>query len=188
MKYFITGIAGFIGTHLSRKLLEDGHQIVAQVRDKLRGEELIKQGVEVVFGDLSLFKDKYLVLPQVDCVIPLAGVIAADTLEQYDQINYQSVVDLVECLHRQSWSPKKFIFASSLAAAGSNVDGIPHSETTPCFQATSYRASLIFITPVTTTLFMTLPSPSTIGVLPQTAIWTKSGLMRLCKPIKTSAH
>ena len=36
----------------------------------------------------------------------------------YEQINYGAVVDLVACLERQAWTPKRLVFASSLAAAG----------------------------------------------------------------------
>jgi nucleoside-diphosphate-sugar epimerase len=138
MIFLLTGITGFIGTHLYRKLLADGHQVVAQVRNKNRAETLAEEGVEVLLGDLTLFRNQNLVLPEVDCVIHLAGVVAAESLEQYDAINYQAVIDLVECLHRQSWSPKRFLFASSQAAAGPNSGTEPITEDVQCNPVDQY--------------------------------------------------
>jgi nucleoside-diphosphate-sugar epimerase len=132
MKFFLTGITGFIGSHFYRRLLAEGHQVSAQVRNPTRAAELAAEGVEVVRGDLSLFRDAALQLPEADVVVHLAGVIAAESLDRYEAINYGAVVDLVECLHRQRWRPKRLLFASSLAAVGPNDSEAPHTEDTPC--------------------------------------------------------
>ena len=51
-------------------------------------------------------------------VVHLAGVVHADSNERYRAINRDAVADLVECLARQDWAPRRLLFASSLAAAG----------------------------------------------------------------------
>jgi nucleoside-diphosphate-sugar epimerase len=61
----------------------------------------------------------------------LAGVVAAEKLEDYDAINHRAVQDLVDCLRRQSWVPKRLLFASSLAAAGPSEPGRPWVESDP---------------------------------------------------------
>ena len=40
MKIAITGGTGFIGSHLIKSLIDDGHQVVALVRNRQRGEKL----------------------------------------------------------------------------------------------------------------------------------------------------
>lgn len=52
MNYFLTGITGFIGSNLSRKLLQDGHTIHALVRSPAVIEQLELPGIRVFKGDL----------------------------------------------------------------------------------------------------------------------------------------
>jgi nucleoside-diphosphate-sugar epimerase len=58
-------------------------------------------------------------------------VVTAYDPAEYEAINYTAAVDLMRCLQRQTWRPRRLLFASSLAAAGSNPPGRPWSETDP---------------------------------------------------------
>lgn len=147
MRFFITGATGFIGTHLCRQLAADGHHITVLLRspNKL---SLLPNGTEVVKGDLTVFRDPELVLPDADVVIHLAGVIAADTLEQYKAINLDAVQDLVDCLERQKWRPRRLLFASSLAAAGPSEPGRPWTEADPPRPVEPYGAAKAQAEPV----------------------------------------
>jgi nucleoside-diphosphate-sugar epimerase len=167
MRIFLTGATGFIGAHLCRHLVAAGHQVVALVRDPDKARrELPASGVETFTGDLSIFDRDDLVLPACDIVIHLAGVVAAPTPEDYDAINFVAVTRLVRTLARQSWRPRRFLFASSLAAAGPSPDRVPLTERDPArptepygrakwkaeqflaaeapFPTTSFRPSLVF--------------------------------------------
>ena len=53
MRYFITGATGFIGGELVRILLEEGHHVVAVVRDPAKAHHLSAQGVELHAGDIT---------------------------------------------------------------------------------------------------------------------------------------
>jgi len=79
---------------------------------------VLPKSAEIVGGDLSIFADPATILPPCDVVVHLAGVVTAPRLDDYERINYGAVVDLLKCLERQSWRPRRFLFASSLAAAG----------------------------------------------------------------------
>lgn len=53
MKVFVTGATGFIGKHLVKRLVREGHQVVCLVRQSSRSEFLRTLGVERVFGDVN---------------------------------------------------------------------------------------------------------------------------------------
>lgn len=140
MKLLVTGATGFIGNHLVHRLVADGHTVVALVRDRVKAR-LLPGGVELLEGDLSLFEHPRTVLPAVDVVIHLAGVVAADDPGDYERYNFTAVKHLVACLDRQSWKPKRLLFASSLAAAGPSAT--PKTEADTCAPVEAYgRAKL----------------------------------------------
>ncbi len=143
MQVLLTGATGFIGGHLCRQLVAEGHSVVALVRDRKKAAALPESGVEQVQGDLSIFERADLALPRCDLVIHLAGVVSAKTPDQYDRINFQAVKTLVHCLARQSWRPRRMVFASSLAAAGPSVPGVRKTEADACEPIDDYgRAKL----------------------------------------------
>jgi nucleoside-diphosphate-sugar epimerase len=166
MRVFVTGATGFIGAHLCKRLVENGHQVVALVRDPKKAAKELPANVEAFAGDLSVFERRDLVLPACDIVIHLAGVVAAKSVEEYDAINFGAVKSLVKALERQSWKPRRLLFASSLAAAGPTTSRVPMTEHDPAgpvepygraklkaeqflmaeapFPTTSFRPSLVF--------------------------------------------
>ncbi|MEX2323148.1 MAG: NAD-dependent epimerase/dehydratase family protein [Acidimicrobiia bacterium] len=52
MRYAVTGATGFIGTALTRRLLADGHEVVALVRDPEAAAALAGIGAELRQGDI----------------------------------------------------------------------------------------------------------------------------------------
>jgi len=125
---FLTGATGFIGKHLTSLLLREGHRVVCLVRDPKKLDAEVASRVEVIRGDLSIFQNPSLVLPQVDVVVHLAAVIAGKDEAEYAAINFDAVNDLLGALRRQPWRPRRLLFASSLAAAGPNHGDAPHTE------------------------------------------------------------
>jgi len=118
MRFLVTGATGFIGTHLCRRLLADGHHVTGLVRSPHKIADDLRDRLEVLKGDLSLFDDPAVQLPEADVVVHLAAVIAGDNMRQYDDINFRAVETLLAALRNQSWTPRRLLFASSLAAAG----------------------------------------------------------------------
>ena len=53
MRYAMTGATGFVGGALARRLREEGHEVVALVRDPARASELVALGVDLLPGDLD---------------------------------------------------------------------------------------------------------------------------------------
>jgi nucleoside-diphosphate-sugar epimerase len=134
------------------------------VRDPKRATSL-PSGVEKLEGDLSMFDRPDLELPPCDVVIHMAAVITAKRQDQYEAINFRAVRSLVDCVARQKWRPRRFLFASSLAAAGPSTQGVRKIESDVCdpiddygraklaaeiflrdapFPTTSFRPSVVF--------------------------------------------
>ncbi|HEX7668401.1 MAG TPA: NAD-dependent epimerase/dehydratase family protein [Polyangiaceae bacterium] len=127
LRVFVTGATGFIGLHLCRRLRERGDEVIALVRSPEKAKRL-PVGTETFVGDLSVFADPGTVLPPCDVIVHLAGVVAAGSLDEYDAVNHRRVKDLVDCVRRQNFTPKRLLFASSLAAAGPSAPGKPSTE------------------------------------------------------------
>lgn len=127
MRFFVTGATGFIGTHLCRRLVADGHDVTVLARTPSRIAEDLRQHLTVVQGDLSIFEREETELPPADVIVHLAAVIAGDNQNHYDEVNFQAVRAMLSSIRRQSWKPRRFLFASSLAAAGPS-SGKPLSE------------------------------------------------------------
>ena len=138
---FVTGGAGFIGSHLSELLLENGWKVKILVRngemhsaynDTVYSEviDMLKsKGAEIFEGDLNDingFSDK---LEGSDVVFHVAGVAypyygLPD--EVYFQVNTDASVNLAkEC---EKKNVKRFVYISSIEAAGPSLDGKPLTE------------------------------------------------------------
>jgi nucleoside-diphosphate-sugar epimerase len=165
MQVLLTGATGFIGRHLCHRLVAEGHSVVALVRDRGRSSALPPAGISHLEGDLSLFDRDDVALPPCDLVVHLAGVVTAKNPDEYDAVNHRAVKSLVQCIARQSWKPRRLLFASSLAAAGPTAAGVRKTESDPCepvddygraklaaeevlrdapFPTTSFRPSIVF--------------------------------------------
>jgi nucleoside-diphosphate-sugar epimerase len=130
MRILVTGGTGFIGRNLCQRFIERGDEVIALVRSRKKAS-MLPAGVKTLEGDLTMFADPATVLPPCDVVVHLAAVIAADSLDQYEAINYGAVKELLACIGRQSWKPARFLFASSLAASGPCASGGQVSERDP---------------------------------------------------------
>jgi nucleoside-diphosphate-sugar epimerase len=128
MRFFITGCTGFIGIHLCRLLLAECHEVYGLVRNQGKVPIDLRGRMKEIHGGLEIFERSDLILPEVDVVVHLAAVISGRNSADYLQVNHQAVVHLLETLNRQSWKPKRFILASSLAAAGPNRNNKPLRE------------------------------------------------------------
>ncbi|MCP4123910.1 MAG: NAD(P)-dependent oxidoreductase [Bacteroidetes bacterium] len=137
MKILVTGATGFIGAHLTRKLIRQHHEVTALLRTESK-KKLIPSKAEIIKGDMSIFRNEDLVLPEFDVIIHLAGAIFANSPHEYHNQNCETTKDLVRCIVRQSWTPKRFLYASSLAAAGPSGDENILTEDDECHPIEAY--------------------------------------------------
>jgi len=136
MKSLITGCAGFIGSHLTEKLLEMGHEVIGidcftDYYSKAIKEDNLKK---LLFHQNFTFLDENILnlnsFPDVDYVFhqaAQAGVRASwgKSFEIYTQNNILATQKLLE--YYKDRNLKKFIFASSSSIYG-NTDQLPITE------------------------------------------------------------
>lgn len=154
MKIFITGTAGFIGFHLAKHLLEDGHDIIGldnfndyyDVRLKeARHQQLERHpNYKGVRGDLvdyelleGIFKEN--AIERVCHLAAQAGVrYSLQNPMAYQKSNLEGFINMLECC-RHHGTPR-FVYASSSSVYGGNTK-IPFSESDPVDNPVSLYAA-----------------------------------------------
>ena len=136
MKILVTGAAGFIGSHLSEKLVQLGHQVVgidnfndyySQALKKLNAEQMKACGANVVHADL-VTDDLEPFVEDADFIFHLAaqpGISASTPFADYERNNIQATYQLLEAA-RQSDSLKGFINIATSSIYGADAT---HDET-----------------------------------------------------------
>ena len=156
MNFLVTGGAGFIGSHVCERLLQDGQAVWAFddlndfydpgiKRQNLRNLQSLAKPFEFIHGDVTdrAALDEVFSSVKFDQIIHLAaraGVrpsIAEPSL--YQRVNVEGTVNVLEAA--RAYGVKKITIASSSSVYGMNAK-VPFSEQDPIFLAISpYAAS-----------------------------------------------
>lgn len=129
MNLLVTGAAGFIGSTLATKLLNDDHEVLTIDNLSTGDKENIPSGVEFIIGDChdpaviaQLGKKKF------DAIIHIAGQSSGEISfddPTYDlQTNTQSTLMLLDYATKTGCS--KFIYASSMSVYGNSEEQPVH--------------------------------------------------------------
>ena len=140
-KYFITGSAGFIGSHLVDRLLDGGHSVISidnfddfyprEVKLQNISQASTNSNFELIEGDIrdTELLDKIFSENKFDVVIHLAAKAGVrpsiDNSAEYYDVNISGTVSLLEAMKRHNL--KDLIFASSSSIYGNNKN-IPFLE------------------------------------------------------------
>jgi UDP-glucuronate 4-epimerase len=142
MKVLVTGHAGFIGSHLTDRLLERGHEVIGvDNRDPFYDPGIKETHLERArefdtFHDLALdIRDPALedAVPEgVDVVVHLAALAGVrpsiERPREYQDVNVGGTAHLLELARRRGID--RFVFASSSSVYGNNRK-VPFSEEDP---------------------------------------------------------
>ena len=148
MKVLVTGGTGFTGKALVRRLLDEGHEVVAlDYQEGLKTEELRQWGARVVIGtvtDRAIVKE---VMAGIEIVHHLAAAFREMDVPNsyYDEVNVEGTRIVLEEAFQQK--VKKFIYCSTCGVHG-NIDHPPGGEDSPIqpadyYQRTKYEAEPI---------------------------------------------
>jgi UDP-glucuronate 4-epimerase len=156
MNFFVSGGAGFIGSHVCERLLRDGHQVWAFddlnsfydpqfKRRNLREIQALAKPFEFIHGDITdrAALDEIFSSVKFDQVIHLAARAGVRfSLEQpalYQRVNVEGTVNVLEAARLNG--VKKMVMASSSSVYGLNSK-VPFSESDPIVSVISpYAAS-----------------------------------------------
>ncbi|PIE36098.1 hypothetical protein CSA56_01410 [candidate division KSB3 bacterium] len=141
MNVFVTGASGFVGTHLVKRLVADGHTVYALVRTTSAIDELQRSGVQLVFHDeiheKSAFRDIFLKHSDIQVVYHLASIVtlASVTYDDYWRSNVLATQHLLDACREVNLSA--FVYCSSVGVIGPLSD-VPANEESPCRPDSSY--------------------------------------------------
>lgn len=133
MKYLITGATGFMGPHLVRHLISNGHYCRCLVRDDDKGKPLAELGAEIVHGDITLPETLEGIGTDMDRLLHLATLGHASnftvTPEMFEQVNVQGTLNIMQEALRAGIP--RIVHCSSVAALGI-ADEVPATEESAC--------------------------------------------------------
>lgn len=148
MKVLVTGGAGYIGSIMVRRLLDDGGQVVV-VDDLERGhEEMVDKRAKFYKGNLldKSFIDKVFVENEFDSVVHFAGFISmGESMENpsiYFQNNVFATLNVLEAMKNKKVS--KFVFSSTAGVYGNPIE-TPISEDHPKNPTNPYGESKLMV-------------------------------------------
>ncbi|MFO8051657.1 MAG: NAD-dependent epimerase/dehydratase family protein [Thermoplasmatota archaeon] len=115
MRYMITGATGFVGGHLARKLLDQGHELNALVRDMEKAKWLKERGTNLFKGDITEKGTLYPAAEGVDGIFHLAAwyKIGARDSSKAEDINVNGTRNVLEVM--KELSIVKAVYTSTLA-------------------------------------------------------------------------
>lgn len=123
----ITGGAGFVGSHLTDRLLREGHavRILDNLTPQVHGNKLpayLSQDVELVVGDIRnpIFLRR--ALNQVDVIFHFAAAVGVGQsmyeINRYMSVNTQGTAELLQALLDLKQGVQKIVVASSMSIYG----------------------------------------------------------------------
>src|SRR3989344_5082317 len=142
MNVLVTGGAGFIGSHVTKLLLENNHQVAVIDNLSHGNKESVDSRAKLIVAGINNSKKVKEALNGVEAVIHMAGLIVVpesvkDPIK-YCQNNVIGTVSLIESMRQVG--VKKIIFSSSACVYGT-PDKLPIKEGAPVRPDNPYGAS-----------------------------------------------
>ncbi|MEO0093570.1 MAG: NAD-dependent epimerase/dehydratase family protein [candidate division WOR-3 bacterium] len=131
-KVLVTGANGFIGSHLVEELITSGYEVRGLVRRTSNLEWLKGLPVDLCYGEVTDKSSLYWAVKDTDFILHTAGVTKAKDIKEYEKVNSQGTANLLAVCCEINSNLKRFVYFSSLAAAGPARNSQPKDETCEC--------------------------------------------------------
>jgi nucleoside-diphosphate-sugar epimerase len=141
MKALVTGSNGFIGSHLAQELVRRAWTVRCLVRSTSNRQALEGLAVEWAVGDNRDKESLRRAVKDVDYVFHLAGVIDAPDWTSYFEANTRGTQNLIEAVAEENPGLRKFVYVSSISAAGPSPCDKPGTEEDECRPDSDYGRS-----------------------------------------------
>jgi len=143
----ITGATGFLGSHLTEKLISEGHKVSILAREKKKAQRFEENAQKTVIADITDRRALDELVTGVDVVVHLVSNFrtASGPPESYENINV--VGARVALQAAEAAGVKRFIYCSTIGVHG-NVASTPANEDSPfnpgdLYQVTKLNAEKI---------------------------------------------
>jgi nucleoside-diphosphate-sugar epimerase len=140
VKVLVTGANGFIGSHLVRALVEQGHEVTCLVRRSSQLERLGTLDVRLAYGDLADRESLAAAIRAQQIVFQLAGCLFARRRADFYRVNEDGVRNVAWACGQPA-SPPVLVMVSSLAAVGPSDGRQPRVESDPPAPVSHYGRS-----------------------------------------------
>lgn len=141
MKALVTGSNGFIGSHLAEELIRRDYSVTCLVRETSHLRWIKHLDVELIVGDCRNTHCLERAVEGKDYVFHLGAVINASSWKSYYETNVRGTRNLLEACSARNRALKKFVFVSSISAAGPTQKGRAATESDPCRPISHYGRS-----------------------------------------------
>ncbi|OGO29616.1 MAG: hypothetical protein A2Z16_07210 [Chloroflexi bacterium RBG_16_54_18] len=114
----ITGASGYLGSHLTRRLVESGYQVRAVIRNRAKAEQESRLGgldVEWVEGDVTRPETLANAFVGATAVLHTVAVAIEKKRSSYEEINYRGSLNVVDAARKAGI--RRFIYISQLGAS-----------------------------------------------------------------------
>lgn len=118
LRALVTGASGFVGSTLCEELNRRGFEVRALMRKTSSSLNLAQAKVQPVEGDIRNADSLRYAVEGVDVIFHVAGIVAARSREHFFEANGAGTRNLVEAAKKFNPSLSRFVYVSSLAAAG----------------------------------------------------------------------
>ena len=141
MKALVTGATGFVGSHLAERLLAAGMDVACLMRPTSNPAALEGLRVERRVASLEDAAALAQAVRGVDYVFHAAGLTRGRNLAQYLAVNADGTRRLLEAALAENAGLRRFVYVSSLAAAGPATSPEPPDESAEPHPTDDYGAS-----------------------------------------------
>ncbi len=132
MKVLVTGATGFIGTWLTRRLVQNGYKVFVLTRKPDLTPELKSLDINPLLGDITNKASVFQASQNVDGIFHLAGLVAYHPDKRYEmeKVNVTGTENIISaCLEN---NVKRLLHFSSVVTIGASFDGkAPLTENSP---------------------------------------------------------
>jgi dihydroflavonol-4-reductase len=123
MHALVTGGQGFVGSHLCARLVAQGHRVRVLARASSSLGNLAGVDVEVVRGDLTQPESLLSAVAGCDEIFHVAGALKGLREQDLFRVNADGTRNLVAAAASAQPRASRFVYVSSLAAAGPSAGG-----------------------------------------------------------------
>lgn len=140
MRYFITGIEGFLGSHLANSLYAHGHDVFGLDNHSHSCGQKLSKGIRVYYGDIRYYQDIEEYIKNCDICYHTAAQINVDRSIAYPEetidVNLMGTLNILEACRKYH---KKMVFCSSSEIYGGQKN--PINESSPTYSQSPYSTS-----------------------------------------------